>query len=134
MNNWNIRKLILDLKDPKPRESARWDCPRNNWFKLNFDGASKGNLGPAGCSVVIRNSNGDFVGGMAITLGCQTNHVAKASAALYGLMYAKDLNLANIWVEGDSLNIINCFKNIYPPSWTISNIISKARHIINCWK
>ena len=83
---------------------------------------------------MIRNSNGDFVGGMAIPLGCQTNHVAEASAALYGLMYAKDLNLANIWIEGDSLNIINCLKKIYPPSWKISNIITKAGYIINSFQ
>ena len=134
MNNWNIRNLILDSKDPKPRESGRWDCSLTNWFKLNFDGASKGNPGTTSCGVVIRNFNGDFVGGMAIPLGCQTNHVVEASTALYGLMYAKDLNLFNVWIEGDSLNIINFLKKIYPASWTISNIISKARHIINSFQ
>ncbi len=107
MNNWNIRNMILNTKDPNPRESARWDCRPTNWFKINFDGASKGNPGMAGCGVMIRNSNGDFVGGMAIPLGCQTNHVVEASVALYGLIYAKDLNLKNIWIKGDSLNIIN---------------------------
>lgn len=134
MNNWNISNLILHTKDPNPRENARWDCPRNNWFKINFDGASKGNPGTTGCGVVIRNSKGDFVGGMAIPLGCQTNHVAEASTALYGLTCAKDMNLKNIWIEGDSLNIINCLKKINPPSWTISNIISNADHIINSFQ
>ena len=80
---------------------------------------------------MIRNSNGDFIGGMAIPLGNQTNHVVEASAALYGLIYAKYLNLKNIWIEGDSLNIINCLNKINPPLWTISNIISKAIYIIN---
>ena len=134
MNNWNIRNLILDLKNPNPRESARWDCPPTNWLKLNFDGASKGNPGIAGYGVVIRNSIGDFFSHMAIPLGCQSNHVTKASATLYGLMLAKDLNLVNIWIEGDSLNIINCLKNTNPPSWTISNIIAKARKIINSFQ
>ncbi len=59
---------------------------------------------------MIRNYNGDFVGGMAIPLGHQTNLDAKASTALYGLIYAKDLNLKNIWIECDSLNIINFLK------------------------
>lgn len=84
--------------------------------------------------MVIINSNSDFVGGMAIPLGCQTNHVVEASTALYGLIYAKDLNLKKIWIEGDSLNIINCLKKINPPSWTISNIISKVGYIINSFQ
>lgn len=110
MNNWNISNMILYTKYPNPRDSARWDFPLTNWFKINFDGASKGNLATVGCGVVIRNSNGDFVGGTTIPLGCQTNHVVEASTTLYGLIYAKDLNLKNIWIEGDSLNIINCLK------------------------
>lgn len=83
---------------------------------------------------MIRNSNGDFVGGMAIPLGCQTNHVVEASTTLYGLIYAKDLNLKNIWIEEDSLNITNCFKKINPPSWTISNIMSNTGYIINSFQ
>ena len=39
--------------------------------------------------------------------------------------------MKNIWVEGDSLNIINCLNKISIPSWTISNIIYEAIHIIN---
>ena len=34
-------------------------------------------------------------------------------------------------MEGDSLNIINCLNKITQPSWTISNIIFQAIHIIN---
>ena len=83
---------------------------------------------------MIRNSNGDFVGGMAIPLGCQTNHIAEASATLHGLIYAKGLNLKSIWIEGDSLNIINCLNKINPPLWTINNIISKAFNIINSFQ
>ena len=100
-----------------------------NWFKINFDGDSK-ELGIASCGVVIRNSYGDKVGCMAIPIGSQTNHVAKACVALHGLIYVKSLNLRKVWVEGDSLNIINCLNNITKPSWTISNIILQAIHII----
>lgn len=70
--------------------------------------------------------NGDSLGVMAIPIGEQTNHVAEASAALYGLSYAKSMNLDKIWLEGDSLNIINCLNKVNNPSWTIHNIICKA--------
>lgn len=35
-----------------------------------------------------------------------------------------------VWLEGDCNNTIRCLKGISPPSWTISNIITKARDII----
>ena len=79
-----------------------------DWYKINFDGASKGNPGIAGCGVIIRNENGDRMGGMAIPIGIQTNHVVEKNDAHYRLIYEKSLNLNSIWLEGDSLNIINC--------------------------
>ena len=71
---------------------------------------------------------------MTIPLGSQTNHIVEASAALHGLIYAKSMNLRNIWVEGNSLNIINCLNKITQPSWTINNIIFKAINIINSFQ
>ena len=62
----------MGVQRPNPREHARWDCPPKNWFKINFDGASKGNLGKEGCGIVIRNSNGDIMGSMAIPIKNQT--------------------------------------------------------------
>ena len=84
-----------------------------------------------GCSVIIRNMNGDRVGGMAIPISVQTNHGAEASVTLYGLSHAKSLNLNKIWFERDSLNIINCLNKVTNPSWTIHNIICKAIDLIN---
>ena len=80
---------------------------------------------------MIRNSNGDNMGSLAIPLGFQTNHVVEASTALHGLLYAKKLNLNKIWLEGDSLNIINCLNKNTIASWTISNIIYESIQIIN---
>jgi ribonuclease HI len=71
---------------------------------------------------------------MAIPIGFQTNHIAEASATLYGLSYAKSLDLTKVWLEGDSLNIINCLNMVTPPSWTIENIINKAKYIINSFE
>ena len=105
-----------------------------DWYKINFDGTLKGNLGIFSCGIIIRNMNGDRVGGMAIPIGAQTNHVTEASAALYGLNYAKSLNLNKIWLEGYSLNIIICTKKVTIPSWTINNIIGKAIELINSLK
>ena len=105
-----------------------------DWYKINFDGASKGNPGIPGCGIIIRTMNGDRVDGMAIPIGVQTNNVAEASASLYGLNHAKSLNLKKIWIEGNSLNIINCLNKVNSPSWTINNIIGKVVDLISSFE
>lgn len=119
---------------PNLRDLARWDCPLMDWYKINFDGASKGNPIIFGCGIIIRNMNGDRVGGMTIPIGVQTNHVVEASAALYGLSHGNFLNLNKIWLEGDSLNIINFLNKVTDPSWIINNIIGKAINLINSFE
>ena len=119
---------------PNLRDLARWDCPLKDWYKINFDGASKGNPRIIGCGIIIRNMNGDRVCGMAIPIGVQTNHVVEASTALYGLSHPKSLNLNKIWLEGDSLNIINCLNKVSKPSQTINNITGKAIDLINSFE
>lgn len=83
---------------------------------------------------MIRNSIGENVGSLAIPIGTQTNHIAEASTSLHGLRYAKKLNLKRIWLEGDSLKIINCLNKKTTPSWTISNLIDESIHIINSFE
>lgn len=56
-------------------------------------------------------------------IGNQTYHMDEDFPTLHGLIYAKNLNLRKVWVEGDSLNSINCLNKITQLSWTISNII-----------
>ena len=123
IQKWNLSGLSMDQKSPNPRDTARWDCPPVDWYKINFGKASKCNLGITSCGIVIRDAYGEKVGCMAIPIDSQTNHVAKASATLYSLIYAESLKLKKVWLEGDSLNIINCHNKITKPSWTICNII-----------
>lgn len=47
----NNRQRYLDRD--KKREEARWFFPPENWYKANFDGAVRGNLGPAGSGGII---------------------------------------------------------------------------------
>ncbi len=113
------------------RNNARWDCPPKVWYKINFDGTSKGNLGIAGCGIIIIDKNGYSYGAMAIPIGDQTNHIAEASATLHGLLFTKRKNLEKIWLEGDSLNTIDYLNKVTTPSSTIHNIIFKSINLIN---
>ncbi|KAH9328336.1 hypothetical protein KI387_000444, partial [Taxus chinensis] len=43
------------------RSIVQWIPSSEGWYKLNFDGASKGNPGPARGGVLIKNHNGHLI-------------------------------------------------------------------------
>ena len=105
--------------------------PPESCCKANFDGASKGNLGPSGCNGIIRNSYGEGIMAFSLPLGTQSNHFAEAKDAYEAIKLAFDMGFRWLWLEGDSKNIIDCIKCIIQPSWTISNIIEGTHAIMD---
>jgi hypothetical protein len=83
-----------------------WTPPPAHFIKVNFDGASKGNPGPAGYGAVLRNS-GEILGLEAGFLGETTNNVAELTGLLRGLQTAMDKGHQRIILEGDSQIIIS---------------------------
>ena len=55
------------------------------------------------------------------------NHLVKASVARHIVKLALDSRIEHLWLEGDSLNIINCILGITTPSWTIASIIEDLK-------
>ena len=120
---------IKAKKEDKARRrlEARWSFPPENCHKANFDGVTKGNPGSAGSGGIIRNSLGGGITAISLPLGHQTNHLAEASATRHVVKLALALGIDNLWLEGDSLNIINCILGITKPSWTIFSIIEDLK-------
>ncbi|XP_059069835.1 uncharacterized protein LOC131859787 [Cryptomeria japonica] len=48
----------LRVNPPLEKEEVKWEPPTKEWIKINFDGASRGNLGTSGVGVVARNDKG----------------------------------------------------------------------------
>lgn len=115
----------------KDRAKCKWTLPLVGWTKVNFDGSSKGNIGMARWGGVTRDSQGHGSAGVALTLEIQTNHVIEAMAALQTTKIAKEKGVTKLWLEGDSLNIINYLKGSHHPTWTIDNIIKENISILN---
>nr|POE64125.1 putative ribonuclease h protein [Quercus suber]POF10141.1 putative ribonuclease h protein [Quercus suber] len=68
--NDKVRHSIIPIQ-------VQWFPPPNNWFKLNSDGSSMGNLGKAGEGGIIRNSHRDWVSGYARAIGYTTSVIAE---------------------------------------------------------
>lgn len=131
IQKWNLDGLSVSQNGNNLKDLARWDFPPQDWCKINLDVALKGNPTMAGYGFIIRNTIGDSMGVMAIPIGEQMNHGMEVSTTLYGLDHAKSMNLDNIWIEGDSLNIINHLNKVSDPSWIIHYIICKAIFLIS---
>ncbi|CAO2829208.1 unnamed protein product [Amaranthus hypochondriacus] len=69
---------------------------------LHFDGASKGNPGPAGAGVVLRTSDGALICRIRQGLGVATCNAAEYHAVILGLKKALEMGYTSIQVLGDS--------------------------------
>lgn len=101
----------------------------NDYYLIQFDGGSRGNPGKsAGGAIIyhidefnkktIINKSGKYI-------KYATNNQAEYIGLLCGIYKAKELNIKNILIEGDSLLVINQILN----KWKIKNIILKNYYI-----
>ena len=82
-------------------------------YKLQFDGASKGNPGICGAGFVIYRDNTTIERGYAMMSLKNTNNFAEYSALLLGIKKVIELEIKDIIVEGDSELIIKQLNKVY---------------------
>lgn len=83
------------------------------------------------CVSMIRNESSYCITVVELPMEFQTNHLAKAMDSYQTLVLVKSMGFTKVWLEGDPNNIVQCLKGLSSPSWTIKNIISQAKEIIN---
>ncbi|KAL9293886.1 putative ribonuclease H domain, reverse transcriptase zinc-binding domain-containing protein [Arabidopsis thaliana] len=88
----------------------RWKEPSVGWFKLNTDGASRGNPGPATAGGVLRDENGIWCGGFALNIGRCSAPLAELWGVYYGLYMAWERKLTRIELEVDSEVVVGFLK------------------------
>jgi ribonuclease HI len=69
---------------------------------IHIDGGSRGNPGPAGAGVVLRDGQGAILYQAGLYLGRATNNVAEYRGLLAGLKAAADLKASQVRVVSDS--------------------------------
>ena len=99
---------------------------------LFADGGARGNPGPAGIGVVLRDPSGEVIGEIAEGIGEATNNVAEYSALIAGLELALAKGVTEIEVFMDSELVISQLKG----EWKIKNdrlrtLAVKARALLN---
>ncbi|ERN10962.1 uncharacterized protein LOC18439147 [Amborella trichopoda] len=103
---------------PKTPVEIIWRKPIEGWFKLNVDGAL-GNLDHSGAGGVFKNSMSILGWTVSSRLGNTTNFFAEFAALFQGIEIAKEKGVERVWIECDSIAVIEAIKGRKIP-WTFS--------------
>ncbi|MDQ3941157.1 MAG: ribonuclease HI family protein [Actinomycetota bacterium] len=99
---------------------------------LHTDGGARGNPGPAGIGVVLKNERGAVVAEIADGIGIATNNVAEYKALIAGLELALAHGFAQLDIKVDSELVVSQVKG----EWKIKKdslrpLAVKARALMN---
>lgn len=84
----------------------RWMRPAVGWIKLTTDGASRGNPGLATAGGVLRDGEGQWLGGFALNIGICTTPLAELWGVYYGLLIAWERGFRQVELELDSSLVV----------------------------
>jgi ribonuclease HI len=85
-------------------------------YKLQFDGCSKGNPGLSGAGYVIYENETEIFAQAVFVGNSKTNNYAEYMGLIEGLKKAIELNITDLFVEGDSMLVIKQMKGDYKVS------------------
>ncbi len=82
-------------------------------YRVNIDGGSRGNPGPAAYGVVIRDARGEIVAKLKKYIGRFTNNVAEYYGLIAAMDYAQSHGVRAIRVESDSELLVKQMRGLY---------------------
>src|SRR5690348_15954443 len=101
------------------------------WITANVDGGARGNPGPAGYGVYIRDDSGAAIKQISEYLGYKTNNFAEYSALLAALQFAVDHGYRALRVISDSELMVRQMTGRYRVSSPdLKPLYEKARSLV----
>lgn len=82
-------------------------------WTLNSDGGARGNPGPAGAGIVLRDADGNLAARGGAFLGTTTNNIAEYQALLWGMRAARSLGASRLVVRADSELVVRQLRGEY---------------------
>ncbi|KAG9449626.1 hypothetical protein H6P81_009591 [Aristolochia fimbriata] len=112
---WRVITSTRIFHPPSP--PATWIPPPAGTIKVNFDGSSLGNPGPAGYGGVFRKSEGEILMSFAGPIGIEDSTSAEVYGVLHALRHFQNRFSGPLLIEGDSSNVIGWCKQTSAPPW-----------------
>src|SRR5271168_3155456 len=115
----------------KPLFESR-ENPPARYLIAHSDGGARGNPGPAGYGVVIKDETGRKVAALSEYLGHQTNNFAEYQGLIAALEYAVQHGPKAIKVVSDSELLVRQIKGIYKvKNPTLKDLHARAKELIS---
>lgn len=114
----------------KPLFESR-ENPPEHYLVAHSDGGARGNPGPAGYGVVIKDETGRKVAALSEYLGHQTNNFAEYQGLIAALEYAAQHGPKALKLISDSELLVRQIKGIYKvKNVTLQDLHSRAKELI----
>ncbi|GMQ03745.1 hypothetical protein CsSME_00049425 [Camellia sinensis var. sinensis] len=110
----------------------KWNPPTAGCFKLNTDGASKGNPGKASAGGLIWDHLGQWVVGFCRNIGTTSNVAAELWGLRDGLKLALERNILNLKIETDAILLKQLLSTNISASHQLHNLINDCRYLLSC--
>ena len=117
---------------PLPRSSrcARWVPPPSGCYKANVDAAMFEALDCTGIGVVVRDHEGCIVAALSQRVRLtQSMEMAEALAARRAVVFAKELSLSDVLVEGDCLRVMQALAGSGRCNTLFGQVIEDTRRL-----
>lgn len=98
--------LFTEAAAPEPKSVAAA-------YRINIDGGSRGNPGPAAYGVVIRDARGEPLAKLKKYIGRSTNNVAEYYGLIAAMDYAQSHGVRAIRIESDSELLVKQMRGLY---------------------
>lgn len=99
---------------------------------LHADGGARGNPGPAGIGVVLKDESGEVIGEIADSIGHATNNVAEYKALIAGLELAMTAGVTDLDIFMDSELVVSQLKGEWKiKKDTLRALAVQARRLMN---
>jgi ribonuclease HI len=107
------------------------ESPPERYLVAHSDGGARGNPGPAGYGVVIKDESGRKVAALSEYLGHQTNNFAEYQGLIAALEYALDHGPKALKLISDSELLVRQIKGIYKvKNPTLQDLHGRAKELI----
>lgn len=105
--------------------------PPEHYLIAHSDGGARGNPGPAGYGVAIKDETGKKVAGLSEYLGHQTNNFAEYQGLIAALEYALQHGPKALKLVSDSELLVRQIKGIYKvKNPTLKDLHARAKELI----
>ncbi|XP_059069979.1 uncharacterized protein LOC131048686 [Cryptomeria japonica] len=122
-------------KSKKARRKVDAADSNEVFYRMEFDGASKGNPGKAGAGAVLRNQDGSVICELKEGVGRATNNVAEYRAVILGLKVALSRGIQKIHVQGDSNLVCMQIQDLWKiKSQNIAELFEEAKELKSKFK